>query len=184
MRDCIISLIEEGASSSTELALVPNQPVRCQVLDWYARKHSRVVRSTYAAELLSVLDAAGQGNLITVALDEAWSGATTPSQLLMRSQQQRRAIERDVCVDAKAVFDGITAECPKTPTDKPLFIHALAMREYLESGWIDRLWWLDTLAMLADGMTQGSVDRECRGNREDRRSTADLQATSRFTSVA
>ena len=58
------------------------------------------------------------------------------------------------------MFDGITAECPKTPADKPLFIHALAMREYLEVGWIDRLWWIDTLAMLADGMTKGSVDRE------------------------
>ena len=34
------------------------------------------------------------------------------------------------------------------------------MREYLEAGWVDRLWWLDTLAMLADGTTKGSVDRE------------------------
>ena len=34
------------------------------------------------------------------------------------------------------------------------------MREYLESGWVDRLWWIDTLAMLADGMTKGAVDRE------------------------
>ena len=34
------------------------------------------------------------------------------------------------------------------------------MREYLEAGWVDRLWWIDTQAMLADGMTKGSVDRE------------------------
>ena len=34
------------------------------------------------------------------------------------------------------------------------------MREYLEAGWVDRLWWIDTLAMLADGMTKGSIDRE------------------------
>ena len=34
------------------------------------------------------------------------------------------------------------------------------MREYLEAGWVDRLWWLDTLSMLADGMTKGSIDRE------------------------
>ena len=39
-------------------------------------------------------------------------------------------------------------------------MHALAMREYSESGWLDRLWWFDTLAMLADGMTKGSIDRE------------------------
>ena len=47
-----------------------------------------------------------------------------------------------------------------TPADKPLFLHALAMRECLETGWVDRLWWADTLAMLADGMTKGSVERE------------------------
>ena len=34
------------------------------------------------------------------------------------------------------------------------------MREYLEVGWVDRLWWFDTLAMLADGMTKGSIERE------------------------
>ena len=34
------------------------------------------------------------------------------------------------------------------------------MREYLESGHVDFLWWLDILAMFADGMTKGSVDRE------------------------
>ena len=54
----------------------------------------------------------------------------------------------------------MTAEQPKTPAEKPLFLHALAMREYLESGHVDRLWWFDTLAMLADGMTKGSVERE------------------------
>ena len=36
----------------------------CHVLDWYSKKHSRVVRSTYAAELLSVLDATNQGRLL------------------------------------------------------------------------------------------------------------------------
>ena len=45
MWGCIILLIEEGASCPTGHALVPNQSVRCQVLDWYVRKHSRVVRS-------------------------------------------------------------------------------------------------------------------------------------------
>ena len=59
-----------------------------------------------------------------------------------------------------AVFDGITATQPRTPADKPLFLHALAMREYLEAGWVDRLYWFDTLAMLADGLTKGAVDRE------------------------
>ena len=47
------------------------------MLDWYARKHSRVVRSTYAAELLSLLDAIGRGNLIATVIEEIQDGAMT-----------------------------------------------------------------------------------------------------------
>ena len=78
--------------------------------------------------------------------------------MLKRLAQRLRAIEHGVCVDAKGVFDCITAECLKPPADKALFLHALAMREYLEAGWIDRLWWIDAMAMVVDGMTKGSVD--------------------------
>ena len=159
MRGCIVLLVEDSSGASAP-ALLPGQEVKCQVLDWYSRKHSRVVRSTYAAELLSLLDAVGQGNLIATAMDEVERGAATARQLLERHCSARRAIEHDAAVDAKAVFDGVTAEQPKTPAEKPLFLHALAMREYLESGHVDRLWWFDTLAMLADGMTKGSVERE------------------------
>ena len=34
------------------------------------------------------------------------------------------------------------------------------MREHLEAGHLSRLWWFDTRAMLPDGLTKGSVDRE------------------------
>ena len=141
-------------SASYDAAVLQSgQCVNCQVLDWYARKHSRGVRSTYAAELLSLLDAVGQGNMVATALDEMHSGVETATPLLARHVGRQRPIGHDACVDAKAVFDGITAQCPRTLADKPLFLHVLAMREYLEAGWVDRLWWIDTLAMLADGMT-------------------------------
>ena len=134
MRGCIIVLAELGSASSSsnqDASLQPGQQVRCQVLDWYARKHSRVVRSTYAAELLSLLDAVGQGNMVATAMDEIQSGVETATQLLARHAGRQRSIEHDACVDAKAVFDGITAQCPRTPVYKPLFLHALAMRECL-----------------------------------------------------
>ena len=110
-----------------------------------------MARSTNAAELFSLLDAVGQGHLIATAIAEVQRGAATARQLLERHAECRRVVEHDAPVDAKAVFDGVTAEQPKTPAEKPLFLHALAMREYMESGHVDRLWWLDTLAMLADG---------------------------------
>ena len=136
------------------------QDLKCQVLDWYSRNHSRVIRSTYAAELLSLLDDVGQGNLLATAIDEVQRGAASARQLLQRQAECTREVEHEAAVDASAVFDGATAEQPNTPAEKPLFLHALAMREYLESRHVDVLWWLDTLAMLADGMTKGSVERE------------------------
>ena len=81
-------------------------------------------------------------------------------ELLERQTECQRAVQHDAAVDAKAVFDGVTAEQLNTPAEKALFLHALAMREYLESGHVDILWWLGTLAMLADGMTKGSVERD------------------------
>ena len=58
--------------------------------------------------------------------------------------------------------DGITAVQPRTPADTLVFLHALAMREYLAAVWVDRLYWFDTVAMLADGLTKRAVDREAR----------------------
>ena len=52
MRGCVILLAEVhggDASYTHDLGWKSKSTVRCQVLDWYARKHSRVVRSTYAA---------------------------------------------------------------------------------------------------------------------------------------
>ena len=124
MRGCVIVLAELGATDSTPrgvACLMPGQEVRCQVLDWYARKQSRVVRSTYAAELLSLLDAVGQGNLIATALGEISSGAETALEMLARHAKRQRPMEHDACVDAKAVYEKVTAECRNTPADKPLF---------------------------------------------------------------
>lgn len=162
MRGCVILLAESAQSSRGEMspALTTGQDVKCQVIDWHSRQHSSVVRSTYAAELLSIIEFVGQGSLIATAIDEVQRGAATARHLLEIQAESRREVEHDATVDAKAVIDGVTAEQPKTPAEKPLSLNALAMREYLESGHVDRLWWLDTLAMLADGMTKGSVDRE------------------------
>ena len=84
----------------------------------------------------------------------------TARQLLARHSSCHRLIEHDAGIDARAVFGGVTAIQPRTPAEKPLFLHSLAVREHLESGHVNRLWWFDTRAMLADGLTKGSVDRE------------------------
>ena len=125
MRGCIVLLAEgdRPTSGAPAPALVTGQEVKCQVLDWYSRKHSRVVRSTYAAELLSLLDAVGQGNIITTALDEIWSGATSATKMIERQATGRRAIEHDAGVDARAVFEGVIRRDSKD-TDGEVVVHA------------------------------------------------------------
>lgn len=131
------------------------EDIKCHVLDWYSKKHSRVVRSTYAAELLSLLDAANQGQLLQTCLHEIVRGAIPAIKLL----DEPRPIPMDLGVDAKAVFDSVTARHLKTRDDKHLILHARALREFLESGHVDRLYWFDTNDMLLDGLTKGSIDR-------------------------
>ena len=127
------------------------------MLDWYSKKHSRVVRSTYAAELLSLLDATNQGRLLQLCLEEVLRGARAAATLI---EQSGRILPLDVGVDAKAVYDSITAVSPKTPDDKHLLLHVRAMREFLEANYVDRLYWFGTDDMLPDGLTKGCIDRE------------------------
>ena len=62
----------------------------------------------------------GQGNLIASCLDEVSAGAHSAIRLLARHQGGRRAVEHDAGIDAKAVFDGITALQPRTATKAPM----------------------------------------------------------------
>ena len=55
------------------------------------------------------------GSLIATAFDEVQRGAATARQLLERHAGCRLVVEHDTAVDAKAVFDGVTAEQPNTP---------------------------------------------------------------------
>ena len=99
-----------------------------------------------------------QGHVIKIALDELHLGTQSAKQLL--EQQAQAGIPLDAVVDARSVFDSLTADVVRTPNDKQLLLHAKAMRELLEDGQIDRLFWFDTEDMLPDGLTNGNVDRE------------------------
>ena len=89
-------------------------------------------------------------------MHEVISGAQTATQLL---NKQPYAIPLDAGVDARSVFDSATAQVIRTPADKQLMLHVRALREQLEEGLIDVLYWIDTEDMLPDGMTKGSIDR-------------------------
>ena len=130
--------------------------INLQLLDWYSNEHTRVVRSTYAAELLSLLDCVSQGHVLKVCWEEVINGPQSAVQLLKKPQL---SIPLDAGVDARSVFDSVTAQTVRTPSDKQLMLHARALRELLEDGTVDVLYWFDTEDMLPDGVTKGSIDR-------------------------
>ena len=164
MRGCVIFLAsatpagnsKDGTDSHCCKPWSTGTTVNVQLLDWYSKKHTRVVRSTYAAELLSLLDAVNQGHVLKLCLHEVISGAKTATQLL---NKQQFAIPLDAGVDARSVFDSATAQQIRTPADKQLMLHVRALREQLEDGQIDVFYWIDTEDMLPDGMTKGTIDR-------------------------
>ena len=110
---------------------------------------SDIIALCFAAELVSELDATNQGSLIQLCFQEIICGAQSPASLV----DAKRHLPMDVGGDAKAVFDSVTYTPIRTPDDKVLLLHARAMREYVETGHVDRLYWFDTEDMLPDGMT-------------------------------
>ena len=133
---------------------------KSQVLDYYCRKHTRVCRSTFTAELHNLIDICNQALIIRSMLVELEIGPTPPAQLAEIIDTGLHLISVEGVVDARAVYDAVTADVVKTPDDKHMLLHALKLREWLDRGALRALWWCDTLDMIGDGMTKGSIDRD------------------------
>ena len=65
----------------------------------------------------------------------------------------------DLAVDARAVFDAISATDACDPAECSLKLHLISVRNRMQEGMIRRLFWVDTRDMLADGLTKGGIDR-------------------------
>ena len=153
MRGCVI-LLASAANDEKD-----KQDWKCIPLDWFAKKHTHVVRSTFAAELHSMLDAIGNALLLNLAFTEIQLGHVTIEGLAQMQEQGRLHLEVQVYTDAKSVYEAICADPIKVPTEKTLYIHLLVARDRLDRKVVTRLCWIDTVDMLADGLTKGNVDR-------------------------
>jgi hypothetical protein len=130
------------------------------VLDWFSRRHTHVVRSTFAAELHSMLDSAGLAICLNATWTEIFSKQKlTPSMIARMQDNGELALPMDMFIDARSVRDAIAADHIKVPAEKTLYIHVLAGRDLLDRNLFERLIWIDTMDMITDGMTKGSIDR-------------------------
>ena len=92
-------------------------------------------------------------------LHEIQNGVASATELLAAREAGLMAPPVELCIDARSVYDAVTAAVVKVPADKHLFLHVRKLREFLDSKQLHRLWWVDTRMMATDGMTKGSIDR-------------------------
>jgi hypothetical protein len=130
-----------------------------QIIEYVSKKQTRVCRSTYAAELYSALDLAGLMFNIALTLTEVLEGPSSACALADKFETGRLSLESDLIIDAASVFDHTSTTEPRAPHDSTMTIHALKLRELLETRKLTRLVWCDTRSMLADGLNKGTIDR-------------------------
>ncbi|CAK0838336.1 unnamed protein product [Prorocentrum cordatum] len=154
IRGCVIMLLETSGE-------VPQtgSTYRIVIVGWYSRKRSNVVMSTCAAELMALFDALGTGTLMNVALTEVSEGVHTANQMRVRQEAGDLMLKTIAAIDAKAVFDAISTDTIKITTDKRMFVPTLAAREQIDRLQLAQLSWIDTMDMLADGLTKGEIDQ-------------------------
>lgn len=136
-----------------------NGKYEVQPVEFLCKKQNHVCRSTYAAEIHSALDLVGLGMLIQSTITEVLTGTLSALELLEVHNNAGHAVQMHLFIDAKAVYDSITARNVKTPADKILLLHALALRDHLDHTQIASLSWIDTRDMVADALNKGKVDR-------------------------
>ncbi|CAJ1446370.1 unnamed protein product [Effrenium voratum] len=137
--------------------VVGNNPI--QILEYISKKQSRVCRSTFTAELYSALDMVGLGLNICMMVNEITNGVQSAAHMADKLECGKITEGLDVAIDADAVFRALAAKEVKTPTDAIMLIHALKFKEWLKTGQVKSLMWIDTRDMLADALNKGSIDR-------------------------
>ena len=130
------------------------------LVDSIVRRQRRVVRSTFGAELIGLVDFVERLLLLQLILHQVYCGThQTPEEMIDLLEHGGLHHQLDIAVDARAVYDAVAATDACDPQECPLTLHLISVRNLLAQGIIRRLHWVDTRDMLADGVNKGEVDR-------------------------
>ena len=92
-------------------------------------------------------------------LEEIMLGPQAADALMNKVEHGGFRIPLILVIDAKSVYDAITATDVKVPSEQHLKFHVMKIREWLDRGVLDRIVWVDNRCMLADALTKGSATR-------------------------
>ena len=151
MRGAILGIGEERPSENS---------YNVHILEYYARKQKRVCRSTFAAELNGIADAVEAARLINFTVACCYKPYTTPAELQRLEDSNQLPLAIEVFTDCRSVFDALSADDVRTPTESSLVLILHVLKELLRARLISRLTWVHTDDMLADGLTKGGVSRK------------------------
>ena len=137
----------------------PNVP--CHLLDFANKAQRHVTRSTFSSELFAATDAVDIGLLNRIALHEVEKGLlSAPEAKAIVEGSMKSSSSLALVIDAKPVSAAVIAPNVKVPAEPSLLLHVCWLRQLIQDGRLEALFWSDTRAMVADGMTKGSVTRE------------------------
>ena len=100
------------------------------------------------------------GKVVNLALQELICGPLTTEEARDVELHGSYCRAMEVSTDAYSLFSALKSEDYKTPTEVSMTFDLMALRESLVVGRIGRMWWINTLSMIADGLTKGSINRE------------------------
>jgi len=129
------------------------------LIEWGSKKQKRVCRSTYAAELNSLVDSYEVGKVITAAATELVTPSLRPSIIIRLEETGAFVWTIECIIDAKSVFDSLSNAEITPPTEAALVFVLLVLKEALQTHTMRTLWWCDTRDMLSDGLNKGAVSR-------------------------
>ena len=129
-------------------------------LDVISRRHKRVNRSTFSAEVNGLADGLEPAKVIALQYDELIRGVATAATMAQVARQGLWALPIEAVIDAFGVFQALMAKDAKLPLEESLIAIVMTVREQFSRGLLKRLWWCCTQDMLADALTKGAVKRE------------------------
>ena len=151
MRGSIIGICEDREG---------NRGGTLHVLEYFARKQRRVCRSTFAAELNGIADALEISRLINMTIACCYRPQLNPRELQALEDKGELPLAIEIFTDCRSVFDALANEDTKTPTESSLILILHMIKELMLAHVVKYVTWINTLDMLADGLTKGGVSRK------------------------
>lgn len=139
--DASLGNLADGGSQGGYLVLLVGESGRFSPIWWNSRKIRRVVRSTLAAETLSLSEGVDMAIFIATLFSELMCGGTNKLNVPL------------VCVtDCKSLFEAVKSQ--KFVSEKRLRIEISGLKEMLENGQIKNVQWCETQKQMADCLTK------------------------------